>query len=319
MPLVNSTFRAPFFFRNGHVQTIVPALFRKVDPSIYKRERIETLDDDFLDLDRIYTGSEKLVILCHGLEGSSTSKYVVAMAIHLAENGFDALVLNFRSCSGEMNRQLRFYHSGETGDLGFVINHALKENRYKELYLLGFSLGGNVVLKYVGEQGDNIHKEIRNAIAISAPVHLESSAYYMNRWDAKVYLKRFLKSLENKVRIKYNMMPDKISIEGLDKIKTFHDFDNQYTGPMHGFKDAHDYYTKSSSVFYLDNISIPTLIINAKNDPFLPKECFPIDIAQKHKYLFLEMPDSGGHVGFFDGHINGHYWSERRALEFFLS
>ena len=107
--------------------------------------------------------------------------------------------------------------------------------------------------------------------------------------------------------------------KGLDKIKTFHDFDNQYTGPMHGFKDAHDYYTKSSSVFYLDNISIPTLIINAKNDPFLPKECFPIDIAQKHKYLFLEMPDSGGHVGFFDGHINGHYWSERRALEFFLS
>ena len=319
MPIVNSTFNPPFIFRNGHIQTIVPALFRKIDPSIYIRERIETHDDDFLDMDRIYTGSDKLVILCHGLEGSSHSTSVVAMAKYLSENGFDTLSLNFRSCSGEMNRQLRFYHSGETGDLGFVINHALKENKYKELYLLGFSLGGNVVLKYVGEQGADIPKEIKKAIAISAPVHLESSAYYMNRLAAKVYLNKFLKSLENKVLIKHKRMPDRISIDGLDKIKTFHHFDNQYTGPIHGFKDAHDYYTKSSSVFYMEDISIPTLIINAKNDPFLPKECFPTDIAYKHKYLFLEMPDSGGHVGFFDGHINGDYWSERRALKFFES
>ena len=301
------------------MQTIIPALFRKVDLSIYTRERIETPDDDFLDLDRIYTGSDKLVILCHGLEGSSGSKYVISMAKYLSENGFDALVLNFRSCSGEMNRQLRFYHSGETGDLSIVINKEISKNEYKELYLLGFSLGGNVVLKYVGEQGANIPKQIKKAIAISAPVHLESSAYYMNRWAARVYLNRFLKSLENKVIIKHKMMPDKISIDGLEKIKTFHDFDNQYTGPIHGFKDAHDYYTKSSSVFYLENISVPTLIINAKNDPFLPKECFPIDIAVRNKYLFLEMAESGGHVGFFDGHINGSYWSDRRALEFFLS
>jgi len=316
MPIVHSTFRAPLLFRNGHVQTIVPALFWKVDPSIYTRERIETPDDDFLDLDRIYTGSDKLVILCHGLEGSSTSKYVVGMAKHLSENGFDALVLNFRSCSGEMNRQLRFYHSGETGDLGFVIKNSLGEHKYKEIYLLGFSLGGNVVLKYVGEQGSVIPKEIKKAIAISAPVHLESSAYYMNRCAAKVYLNRFLKSLENKILIKHKMMPDKISIDGLDKIKTFHDFDNQYTGPIHGFKDAHDYYTKSSSVFYLENVSIPTLLINAKNDPFLPKECFPIDIAEKSKYLYLEIPDSGGHVGFYEGQVNGIYWTEERALNF---
>ena len=318
MPIIPSSFNAAPLFRNGHLQTLIPALFRRYDPSIYIRERIITPDDDFLDLDRIYTGSDKLVILCHGLEGSSHSTSVVSMAGYLSKNGFDSLVLNFRSCSGEMNRQLRFYHSGETGDLGFVIAQVLQENKYKELYLLGFSLGGNVVLKYVGEQGLKIPTEIKKAIAISAPCHLESSAYYMNRWTARIYLNRFLRSLENKIRIKYSLMPDKISIDGLDKIKSFHDFDNRYTGPMHGFLDAHDYYTKSSSLFYLENIQIPVLILNAKNDPFLPEECYPVQIAEKHPFLYLEMPESGGHVGFFDGQINGPYWSERRAMGFFI-
>src|SRR6185437_8043695 len=239
MPIVPSSFKPPRLFGNGHLQTLIPALFRKSDPSVYTRQRITTPDDDFLDLDTIYTGSDKLVILCHGLEGSSHSTSVVSMAAYLSKNGFDTLVLNFRSCSGEMNNQLRFYHSGETGDLDFVIKQTLEEKKYKELYLLGFSLGGNVVLKYVGEQGADIPIQIKKAVTISAPCHLESSAYYMNRWATRIYLNRFLRSLKNKIRIKHKMMPGRISIDGLDKIKSFHDFDNRYTGPMHGFCDAH--------------------------------------------------------------------------------
>lgn len=317
MPLNPSGFKPPRIFRNGHVQTLIPALFRRSDPSIYSRERIITPDDDFLDLDWIKTGSDNLVIICHGLEGSSYSTSVVSMAKHLSANGFDALVLNFRSCSGEMNKQLRFYHSGETVDLGFVIDKVIQENKYKEIHLLGFSLGGNVVLKYTGEQGANISKQIGKTIAISAPCHLESSAYYLNRWSAKIYLNNFLRSLEKKIIIKHQLMPDKLSIKGMDQIKTFHDFDNRYTGPMHGFKDAHEYYTNSSSLFYLEQIKIPTLIINAQNDPFLARECYPIQVAENHNFVNLEMPESGGHVGFFEGKINGVYWTERRALAFF--
>ncbi len=316
MPLIDSSFKPPFIYKNGNAQTLIPALFRKTDPSIYTRERITTPDDDFLDLDWVKTGSDKLVIICHGLEGSSHSTSVVGMAKHLSQNGFDALVLNFRSCSGEMNRQLRFYHSGETGDLGFVIDRVIKENKYREILLVGFSLGGNVVLKYTGEQGVNIPKQITKTIAISAPCHLESSAYYLNRWSAKIYLNNFLRSLEKKIIIKHQQMPDKISIEGMDQIRTFHDFDNRYTGPMHGFKDAHEYYTKSSSVYYLEKICIPTLIINGANDPFLPMACYPVQIAESHKFVNLEIPESGGHVGFFEGHLKGAFWTERRAVEF---
>jgi predicted alpha/beta-fold hydrolase len=319
MPIVKSGFKAPIFLKNGHLQTLIPALFRKTDASIYIRERLTTPDDDFVDIDWVRKGSDKLVIICHGLEGNSHSTSVAGMAKHLSDNGFDVLVLNFRSCSGEMNRQLRFYHSGETGDLGLVVNHVLSLNKYATLSLMGFSLGGNVVLKYIGENGKNISPHIKRAVVFSVPCDLESSAYYMMRSGAKIYLNNFLRSLKNKVRIKNGLMPHKITLDGIDEIKTFHDFDGKYTGPMHGFKDAHDYYTKSSSIHFLENITIPTLIVTALNDPFLPAECYPKEIATKHKYLYLEMPSSGGHVGFFSGNIGGTYWSERRALAFLLN
>jgi predicted alpha/beta-fold hydrolase len=317
MPVIPSRFKAPFLLQNGHLQTLIPALFRKHDASFYTRERIETPDDDFLDLDWALTGSEKLVVICHGLEGSSHSTSVVNMARYLSEKGYDILVLNFRSCSGEMNRQLRFYHSGETGDLGFVINHAIRKQKYKALYVMGFSLGANVVLKYAGEQGRGIAPVIKKVVAFSVPCHLESSAYYMNRPLDKIYLNNFLRSLKAKIRLKHRLMPDKISLEGMDTIKTFHGFDDRYTGPIHGFKDAHEYYSKSSSIHYLKDIAIPTLIVTAQNDPFLPEACYPRTIAADHPFLYLEIPESGGHVGFLDKHISGVYWTERRAEAFF--
>jgi len=319
MPIARSSFKAPFYLRNGHVQTLLPALFRNGDASIYRRERINTKDDDFLDLDWVDTGSKNLVLICHGLEGSSKSTSVVSMANYLSKNGYDVLVLNFRSCSGEMNKQLRFYHSGETGDINLVINHVVAKEKYDRINLMGFSLGGNVVLKYVGEEGNNILPIIKKTIVFSVPCHLESSAYYMNRWLDKIYLNNFLRSLKSKIVIKHKLMPDKLSIEYIDNIKTFHDFDNRYTGPMHGFVDAHDYYTKSSSIYYLENIRIPSLIVNALNDPFLPHECYPVSQAENNQNVFLEMPETGGHVGFLNTSINGVYWSEQRALSFLNS
>jgi len=285
---------------------------------MYQRERVETPDNDFLDLDWVKTGSKKLVIICHGLEGSSHSTSVASMAAYLSGHGFDALVLNFRSCSGEMNRQLRFYHSGETGDLGWLVNRVLASGNYESIHFVGFSLGGNVLLKYLGEQGASISGLAKSAVVFSAPVDLESSAFYMNRPGAMIYLNNFLRSLKKKVILKSQLMPGKLSVEGLDEVKTFHDFDNRYTGPMHGFIDAHDYYSKSSSIHFLKDIRIPTLLVNAANDPFLPKECYPIEIARGHEHLSLEMPSSGGHVGFFEGHLKRPFWSERRALEFLL-
>jgi uncharacterized protein len=318
MPLVKSQFIPNFLFKNGHLQTLIPALFRKTDCTRYTRERINTPDDDFLDLDWIHTGSDQLVVICHGLEGSSHSTSVAGMANFLSKNGFDVLVLNFRSCSGEMNRQLRFYHSGETGDLDLAIKHAVETGTYKNIYLLGFSLGANVVLKYIGEKAESLLPAIRKAVVFSVPCDLEASAFYMNRRSARIYLNNFLRSLKSKIILKNRLIPGALNIESIDKIRTFHDFDGQFTGPIHGFKDAHDYYSKSSSIRFLPNIKIPALIINAGNDPFLPPQCYPVEIARHHPFVFLEIPQSGGHVGFFQNKTNGIYWSEQRALEFIL-
>jgi uncharacterized protein len=316
MPVIASSFGTPILLRNGHFQTIVRALFRKPDPGIFSRERITTPDDDFLDLDWIKTGHESLVIICHGLEGSSHGSYVTVMAAFMSDNGYDILAMNFRSCSGEMNVLPRFYHSGETGDLDFVIKHVINPGNYKSIYLIGFSIGGNVILKYLGEQSGNINPAIKRTVTFSVPVHLASSAARMNRFSSKLYLSEFLKSLKSKIVQKNRVMPNEISIEGINEIKSFEAFDEKYTAPLHGFKNAAEYYKAASSLYYLDKIKIPILIVNALDDPFLSPECYPVEIAKASKYLFLEMPGSGGHLGFISNHINGINWVEERALEF---
>jgi uncharacterized protein len=316
MPVIASTFKPPFYFTNGHLQTILRALYRKSDTRNYTRERIETPDDDFLDLDWIRNRNEDLVIICHGLEGSSGASYVTGMADYLSKNGFDILAINFRSCSGEMNRQLRFYHSGETGDLDQAVQYAASTNAYKSISLVGFSIGGNIVLKYLGENGEKLHPAIKRAVAISVPVHLESAAYKMEQFINRIYLNNFLKSLKLKIVMKSIQMNNIISLEHIEKIRSFHEFDNKYTAPLHGFGSATEYYTASSSLKYLKGISVPALLINALNDPFLSPSCFPADIARESSNLYLEMPQSGGHVGFINQYANGVYWTEKRALRF---
>ena len=236
------------------------------------------------------------------------------MARALFENGFDVLAWNFRGCSAEMNRQLRFYHSGATDDLDTVIRHAVHNRGYQEVFLVGFSLGGNITLKYLGEGAP--HDSIKKAVVFSVPLHLKSSCEKISLPANRIYSNRFLKSLKSKILTKARFRHE-LDTSALGQIKTLADFDDRYTAPLHGFRDAADYYERCSSIRFVDRISTPTLIINTMNDPFLSQECFPSARLQDHPFVKLQIPNRGGHVGFTQFNKNGLYWSEERALEFF--
>jgi predicted alpha/beta-fold hydrolase len=310
------TYNPPFFLFNAHLETIFPSVTRRVNDIKYERERITTSDDDFLDLDWVRHGSKKLVIISHGLEGNSTRAYIRGMARAFFGFGYDALAWNYRGCSDEMNKQRRFYHSGATDDLDTVIHHAIAQKKYEEICLIGFSLGGNITLKYLGErQPDPI---IKKAVAISVPLNLHTSCEKISLRSNWVYSNRFLKSLKKKVKTKAALRND-IDITNIDKLKTLREFDDAYTAPLHGYKDAIHYYTECSSIRFVKNITIPALIINAKNDPFLSDDCYPSEMLKDHPYVIFESPERGGHVGFIQLGKNGLYWSEARAIAFINS
>jgi len=310
--VTHSQYCPPFLFGNGHIQTIYPVLFRKIPTLLYTRERIETPDNDFLDIDWSFTNSDRLVIISHGLEGNTTRTYVKAMVQAVNGGGWDALAWNYRSCSGEPNRQLRSYHNGATDDLARVIDHARKKRSYKEIALVGFSLGGNLTLVHLGR--DQVDPLVRKAVVFSVPCDLAASADVLTKPSNTLYMKRFLILLHQKIKDKMAIMPHAIDDKGYEKIKTFKDFDDRYTAPIHGFKDAHDYWEKCSSSQFIPAIKIPCLIINALNDPFLPPQCFPVAEAAGNPNITLKTPDSGGHVGFVS--FKGPYWSEQQTVSF---
>ncbi len=315
MPLIeNSSYQPPWYLFNGDLETIIPSLVRKINGIKYQRERLVLKDGDFIDLDWLKNDNNRLVIIAHGLEGNSDRHYSKGMAKYFFQRGWDALAWNCRSCSGEINRLPRFYHHGATEDLAELVEYVASKNQYKQIVLVGFSMGGSMTLKYLGEQKE-IVSEIKAGVAFSVPCHLGSSANELDKPSKKFYLNRFLKKLGKKIKIKSELFPDLISYEGYEKIKTFEEFDNRYTAPLHGFNNAHDFYDRASSLHHLAAIKVPTLLVNALNDPFLPKECFPFDIAKQHPYLFLETPNRGGHTGFTLAGKEEN-WMEQRAFEF---
>ena len=311
-----NSYHPPLLLRNGHLQSIYPSLFRKLDAGFYNRERIETPDDDFLDIDWSVKGNDRLAIISHGLEGNSQRAYVVGMANTLNNNGWDVLAWNYRSCSGEPNRQLRSYHNGATDDLNTVIEHALHPSSYKTVALIGFSMGGNLTLMYLGQQNGNIRTEIKAAVVFSVPCDLKASSGELAKFKNRIYMKRFLKMLHQKIKAKMLLMPDAINDANFHRIKNFKDFDDRYTAPIHGFKDAEDYWRKCSSKQFIRSITIPTLIVNAQNDPFLANGCYPVKKKKKNNLVALEIPEQGGHVGFVEFNQQNLYWSEKRALHF---
>lgn len=313
MPIIESTFKPSFLFKNGFIATVYSGLFRKVTLE-QERERIDTRDGDFLDLDWSFAEnkSDAVIILLHGLEGHGQRPYITGTAKLFNSNGIDAVAVNFRGCSGEGNRFYHSYHSGATDDLDDVAQHCIQKG-YSKIYIKGISLGGNITLKYLGEDRQ-IPIEIKAAISISVPVHLSGSSKELHKLKNKAFANRFKKHLINKLNVKVSQFPENISVADITSIKTLRDFDEVYTSKAHGFKDALDYYEQSSSLQFLPHIQIPTLIINALNDSFLSAECYPVKEAKNNDNVHLEMPKFGGHVGFIKkGNI---YYNERRALDF---
>lgn len=316
MPLIeNSSYKKPFYYWNGHWETIIPSMFRKIEGVTYQRERLELSDGDFVDLDWLKKDSSKLVIITHGLEGNSDRHYAKGMAKYFFQNGWDSIAWNCRGCSGEFNRLPRFYHHGATEDLAAVVQHALDSNRYKTIVLIGFSMGGSMTLKYLGERGMSVNSTVKMGVVFSVPCDLGSSARELDKPSNKFYLNRFLKKLSVKIKDKSNRFPEMINAEGFDQIKSFREFDNRYTAPLHGFKNADDFYQRASCGPYLPTIQRPVLIVNAWSDPFLSPTCYPTEIVKSHKYVHLETPKHGGHTAFSLAGKKEN-WMELRALEF---
>jgi predicted alpha/beta-fold hydrolase len=316
--ILTASYVPPFFLFNAHLETIFPSLLRRIQDVAYQRERINTPDGDFLDIDWLrhppasrVAGERKLAIITHGLEGDTFRPYMRGMAKACFNAGLDVLTWNYRGCSQEMNRLPRFYHGGATDDLETVVHHAM--SAYGELYLVGFSMGGNITLKYLGEQ--TRPAAIRKAAVFSVPLDLHSTCTRIAQPENRIYARRFLKSLKRKIVTKAALMPG-FDTTGIDALKTLQAFDDRYTAPLHGFANAIDYYTQSSSLYYLDGIDRPVLIVNAQNDPFLSPASYPVAQLQGHAHILFETPPRGGHVGFAQFHKNGLYWSESRALDF---
>ena len=315
MPIIQSTYKPPFWAKKSFVSTVFSGLARTVSGVLQTRERIELYDGDFIDLDWSYAqqSSDKVIILLHGLEGNAQRPYITGTAKLFNENGVDACAVNFRGCSGEPNRLYRSYHSGATEDLEAVIDYILKQDKYSDIYIKGISLGANMALKYAGER-EQLPKALKGIVAVSSPCYLKESCDALMSLKNRHYAIRFLAHLKDKLKPKLEQFPQDISTADFNSIKTLVDFDEVYTSKAHGFKNALDYYKQSSSLQYLASITIPTLIINALNDSFLSAECYPVKEAKQNPNLYLEMPKYGGHVGFIDkGNV---YYNEKRALEF---
>ena len=318
MPLVTeSSYRAPALFRSAHLQTIYPTLFRKVAIVTTRRERIDTVDQDFLDLDwHDNRKSTKLLILLHGLEGSSRKAYMQGMAVTFARANWNVVAVNFRGCSGEPNRLIRSYHSGATEELQRILDHVFKHYPFETICLVGFSLGGNLAFKYLGDCAENLDTRIKSAVALSVPCDLASSSIKLESIKNRIYMLRFMRTLRNKIYQKIDRFPEQLKDHGLKQMTTFREFDGAYTAPLHGFKDAEDYWSRASSKPVLSQIAIPSLMINSADDPFLARECFPLEAAQKNPNFFLETTTHGGHVGFIEWNSDRTYWSEKRVIEF---
>jgi predicted alpha/beta-fold hydrolase len=317
MPYIEDPeYRPNRFLRNGHLATFYPYLFRALDKLPFKRHRINTPDDDFLDLDFLQQGAKQAVFLCHGLEGDTSSQYIKGMSTFFFKKGFDVIAINYRGCSGEMNKKARAYHSGATDDLRIALQQSIRG--YENVHLIGFSLGGNLVLKYAGENPEQLENNIRTITGISVPCDLSKAARVLEKAENKLYTLRFLVSLKRKLKEKAIYFPSEIDMGLWKYVKTLRDFDNYYTGPIHGFKDAEDYYAQSSCLQFLQNINIPSLILNAKDDPFLHPSSFPVEIAKNSNTIYLHETTYGGHVGFYNkSHEN--YYSELKSWEFIQS
>jgi predicted alpha/beta-fold hydrolase len=308
----------------GHLQTLWGKLFRRQTPAPTVLERWDTPDDDFVEVHRLRADhGVPRVLLLHGLEGTVRSHYAQGLLNEAARRGWGADLLIFRSCGPEMNRARRFYHSGETTDTAFVLERISNEFPASPLAIAGVSLGGNVLLKFLGEKGHDLPSQLKAAAAISVPFDLHRSAKRINRGLSRLYQRFFINSLRRKAQEKAEQFPDIAPISRIAGIRTLEDFDNLITGPLHGFRDAQDYYKRSSSLPWLKQIRLDTLLLSAIDDPMLPPEVLDEvrAVARQNPALHLEFVDQGGHAGFISGSVpwRPFYYAEHRVGQFFAA
>lgn len=319
------TYTPAWWVPGAHLQTVWGKLFRRPLRVPLRTEHWTTPDDDLIEIRRLDAGESAgslapRLLLLHGLEGTIRSHYLQGTLSLARARGWAADVLLFRGCGHAINRQRRLYHSGETSDVGFVVDQLVRENPERPLVLAGFSLGGNVLLKWLGERGTLLPEQVRAAAVVSVPFDLERGARHIEHGLSRVYTTLFLRTLKRKARTKLEQFPGAFDADALDRASSLYDFDNAVTAPLHGFADAHDYYRRSSSLQFLEAVRVPTLLLSARNDPFLPTEV--IDRVQleasNNKFLELEIWSRGGHVGFISGStpFDTHYYAEERVMEF---
>ncbi len=324
--LIKSGFKPAWWLNNPHLQTLYPALLRKAPAPDLKRERLITADNDFIDIDFCGAGQQPLVILLHGLTGSSQSKYIKGLQLALLNQGMRSAALNFRGCSGEYNHSSRCYHSGETGDIDFLYRTLRNREPDTPMAAVGFSIGGNVLLKWLGEQGANI--DLFAATAVSVPLVLSTCANKLDSGFSKLYRASLLRELKEYIQLKQlhleslgNNKEAEIlrQVGDLDDIRSFWQYDDRVVAKLYDFANVDDYYQRSSSRQFLQSIAIPTLLIQAQDDPFMTPEVIP-ELAELSSMVALEITPAGGHVGFVTGHnpFQPQYWLEQRIPEFLL-
>lgn len=316
MPLIErSDYRAPWWLPGGHVQTIWPTLCRSVPGIAYEREALHLPDGDVLALDWLRAGRRRLVVLSHGLEGHSRRAYVMGMARAFRQAGWDALAWNFRDSGGMANRLPKFTTNHSSEDLAAVVDHAVAGGRYDRVVLVGFSMGGNLTLLYLGRHADAVPACVDGAVVFSVPVHAPSAGARLDHPVNALYRRRFLVGLGRRMARLNRSHPGLISLAGYGRTRTLAEFDDRFTAPLHGFASGADYWAACNSRPCLRRIRVPTLLVNAENDPILTPECFPTAEARESRWLFLETPSAGGHCGFTGG-PGPSLWSEHRAVAF---
>jgi len=315
----HNSYRPPLWYRGSHLQTIWGPLLRRGRRPTLRRERVETPDGDFIDLDWL-PGRDRgapLVIILHGLEGSARSHYAMGLLRDLEKLGWRGLVVHFRSCSGEVNRSPRMYHSGETEDLELVMSRLTSREPQLRVGLVGVSLGGNVMLKWLGERGEQAPPHVEAAVAISTPFNLAACASVLdkglNRW---LYTASFLSTMKAKLDKKAHLYHGVLNLPAARKSRTFAEYDRLVTAPLNGFTSEHDYWARSSSAQFLPQIRKPTLLINALNDPFMPPSALPRAAVAKSPWLEAAFVKHGGHAGFLEGFAGRRSWAETRSLAF---
>ncbi len=316
-----TSFTPAWWLPGPNLQTLWGKFMRPRLPLNLRLERLDTPDGDFLDLYHLSgKANAPLLVLLHGLEGSLRSHYIHGLLEQASVRGWNATVLLFRSCGDSLNKTRRFYHSGETTDLSFTIDHLASVYPNADLLVAGVSLGGNVLLKYLGERGEQVSPRIRGAAAVSVPYDLAKAADYIDKGFSRVYQRSFIQSLQVKALAKLDQFPDLVTTERIQSIRTMRDFDNSITAPLHGFRDADDYYSQSSAIRWVRNVRVDTLLLSAVDDPFLPPEVLGhvLTEAEDNPFLHLEFTPNGGHVGFVGGSnpFRPSYYMEDRVGDF---